>query len=52
MAEIKAPEKLKQLRSFLGSVHHLSKFIPNLAKICQPLWPLLKKNENVIWTEN
>ena len=52
MVEIKAPETLKQLRSFLGSVHHLSKFIPNLAKICQPLWPLLKKNENVFWTEN
>ena len=45
IAEIKAPKTLKQLRSFLGSVHHLSKFIPNLAKICHPLRPLLKKNE-------
>ena len=31
IAEIKAPKTLKQLRSILGSVHHLSKFIPNLA---------------------
>ena len=52
IAEIKAPKTLKQLRSFLGSVHHLSKFIPNLAKICHPLRPLLKKNEKFIWNEN
>ena len=51
IAEIKAPKTLKQLRSFLGSVHHLSKFIPNLAKICHPLRPLLKKNEKFIWNE-
>ena len=52
IAEIKAPKTLKQLRSFLGSVHHLSKFFPNLAKICHPLRPLLKKNEKFLWTEN
>ena len=28
--------KHKQLRSFLGSVHHLTKFIPNLAKLSEP----------------
>ena len=38
------PKTLKQLRSFLGSVHHLTKFIPNLAKLSKPLRPLLKKN--------
>ena len=43
---------MKQLRSLLGSVHHLSKFIPNLAKICHPLRPLLKKSEKFIWTDN
>ena len=51
IAEINAPKTLKQLRSFLGSVHHLSKFIPNLAKICHPLRPLLKKSEKFIWTD-
>ena len=38
------PKTLKQLRSFLGSVHHLSKFISNLAKLSEPLRALLKKN--------
>ena len=52
IAEIKAPKTLKHLRSLLGSVHHLRKFIPNLAKICHPLRPLLKKNEKFSWNEN
>ena len=26
------------------SVHHLTKFIPNLAELSEPLRPLLKKN--------
>ena len=52
ISEIKAPKTLKQLRSFLGSVHHLSNFIPNLAKISHPLRPLLKKSEKFIWTDN
>ena len=52
IADIKAPKTLKQLQSILGSVHHLSKFIPNLAKICHPVRPLLKKSEKFIWNEN
>ena len=42
---------LKNLRSFMGSVHHLGKFIPNLSQLCIPLRPLLKKNTKFIWTE-
>ena len=34
---------LKQLRSFMGCIHHLIKFIPNLARISEPLRPLLSK---------
>ena len=52
IAEFKAPKTLKHVRSFIGSVHHLSKFVTNLAKICHPLRPLLKKNEKFVWTEN
>ena len=43
---------MEQLRSLIGSVHHLSKFILNLAKICHPLRPFLKKNKKFLWTEN
>ena len=37
------PKTLKQLRSFKGSIYHLTKFIQNLAEIPEPLRPLLKK---------
>ena len=32
---------LKQLRSFMGSIHHLIEFIPKLAELTEPLRPLL-----------
>ena len=33
------PKSLKQLRSFLGSINHLSKFIPNAASLTDKLRP-------------
>ena len=45
-----APKTLKKLRSFLGSVHYIGKFIPNLAKNCHPLRPLIKKSSKFILT--
>ena len=46
-----APKNLKQLRSFLGSVHYLGKFIPNLSQLCHPLRPLLKRNTKFVWND-
>ena len=37
------PKSLKQLRSFLGSINHLAKFIPNAASLTEKLRPLLKE---------
>ena len=37
------PKSLKQLRSFLGSINHLAKFIPNAASLTEKLPPLLKE---------
>ena len=48
IASLSAPKNLKQLRSFLGSVHYLGKFIPNLSQLCHPLRPLLKKNKKFV----
>ena len=42
---------LKKLRSFMGSVHHLGKFIPNLSQLCYPLRPLVKKITKFILTD-
>ena len=41
---LQPPNTLKKLRSFLNSVHYISKFIPNLAQLCHPLRPLLRKS--------
>ena len=46
-----APKTLKKLRSFLCSVHYISKFIPNSAQISHPLQPLLRKSSKFIWNE-
>ena len=37
------PKSLKQLRSFLGSINHLAKFIPNAASLTDKLRPLPKE---------
>ena len=44
--KLEHPKTLKQLRSFMGSIHHLTKFIPKLAELTKPLRPLLKKTDN------
>ena len=41
--KVSSPSNLKKLRSFMGSVHHLGKFIPNLSQLCFTLRSLLKK---------
>ena len=38
------PKTPKQLRSFIGSIHHLIKFIPKLAKLSAPIRPLLSSS--------
>ena len=38
------PSNLKELRSYLGAVNQLNKFIPNLAEYYFPFRPLLKEN--------
>ena len=48
---IPPPSTLKRLRSFLDSVHYISKFIPNFAQFCHPLRPILKKVGKFLWTE-
>ena len=54
--KMEPPKTLKQLRSLMGSIHHLQKFIPNLLKISAPLRPLLShkekiKNSKLEWNE-
>ena len=45
------PKNLKELRSFLGSVHYLGKFIPILSQLCHSLRPFFKKNTKFVWND-
>ena len=47
ISEMDPPHTLKQLRSFMGSIHHMIKFIPNLAELTAPLRPLLSTKNSI-----
>ena len=34
--KLSSPSNLKKLRSFMGSLYHLGKFIPKLSQMCHP----------------
>ena len=40
---LEPPKTLKQLCSFMGCIHQLIKFLPNVAEMSEPLRPLLSK---------
>ena len=53
--QLENPKTLKQLRSIMGSIHHLIKFIPNLATLSAPIRPLLSSatsKKKLEWNEN
>ena len=44
IVNLDTPKTLKQLRSYMGCIHHLIKFTPNLATLSEPLRRLLSKS--------
>ena len=47
ISELDQPLTLKQLRSFMGSIHHMIKFIPDLSELTAPLRPLLSTKNSI-----
>ena len=47
---LKAPKTVTQLKSFMGSIHSLHKYLPAIAEISAPLRPLLSKKNEYNWT--
>ena len=45
-----APKTESQLKSFTGSIHSLHKYLPAIAEISAPLWPLLSNKNEYNWT--
>ncbi|UYV67701.1 K02A2.6-like [Cordylochernes scorpioides] len=51
ITKMEAPRSTKELKSFLGMVNYLGKFIPNLADKLQPLNSLLSTKNEWVWDE-
>ena len=47
----RSPKDKAELRSFLGAIGFLQRFIPDFAELTAPLTDLLKKNVHYNWTE-
>lgn len=45
------PRNVTELRSFLGMVMYYAKFIRNISTVLMPLYSLLRKDSNFIWTK-
>ena len=50
ITKLTAPNNVKELKSFLGSIQHMSKFINNLSKKTDRMRRLLKKDVRWEWT--
>ena len=48
--DLKTPKSGKQLKSLMGSLHSLHKFLPKLAELSAPLRPVLGQNNDFVWT--
>ena len=46
-----APKTEKQVRSFLGRINYIARFIAQLIATCNPLFKLLKKEIEIEWTD-
>ena len=49
--KLKAPENTKELKSFLGAIQYMAKFLPTLSEQTDRVRKLLKKNEPWKWGE-
>ena len=47
--KLKPPENTKELKSFLGAIQYMAKFLPKLSEQTDQLQKFLKKNEPWIW---
>ena len=50
--DIPTPRNEKEIRSFLGKLQYISRFIPRLTDICEPIFRLLRKNQPMVWNND
>nr|CAN80607.1 hypothetical protein VITISV_033525 [Vitis vinifera] len=50
--DMPAPKTEKEIRSFLGRLQYINRFIARLTDICEPIFRLLRKNQPKIWNDD
>ena len=50
--DMPAPKNEKDIRGFLGRLQYISRFIAKLTDICEPIFPLLRKNQPTVWNND
>ncbi|KAA3478347.1 RNA-directed DNA polymerase (Reverse transcriptase), Ribonuclease H [Gossypium australe] len=49
--ELPPPRTQKEVRSFLGRLNYIARFIAQLTEKCDPIFRLLRKHNSVVWNE-
>ena len=47
--DMPAPKTEKEVRSFLGKLNYIARFISHLTTNCEPIFKLLRKNQHASW---
>ncbi|MCQ7416345.1 reverse transcriptase domain-containing protein, partial [Salmonella enterica] len=50
--EMPPPQTQKEVRGFLGRINYIARFIVQLTTTCEPIFKLLRKNNDGIWNED
>nr|CAN65175.1 hypothetical protein VITISV_029768 [Vitis vinifera] len=50
--DMPAPKTEKEIRSFLGRLQYINRFIARLIDICEPIFRLLRKNQPTVWNDD
>ncbi|XP_022158764.1 uncharacterized protein LOC111025231 [Momordica charantia] len=52
MPEMPPPQTQKEVRGFLGRLNYIARFISHLTATCEPIFKLLRKNNDGVWSED
>ena len=50
--DMPAPRMERKIRGFLRRLQYISRFIAILIDICEPIFPLLRKNQPTVWNDD
>ena len=50
--DMSAPKNEKEVRGFLGRLNYIARFISHLTATYEPIFKLLRKNQDVHWDES